>query len=86
MDGVKSAMVTWTVGRAGEGLQGLGCTIFTAANSCAIVTDAFVAVANGSGVTKGLHQLREGGEHLWELQGLPRNYGRKINDFEAVED
>jgi hypothetical protein len=24
MDGVKSAMVTWTVGRAGEGLQGLG--------------------------------------------------------------
>jgi hypothetical protein len=24
MDGAKSAMVTWTVGRAGEGLQGLG--------------------------------------------------------------
>jgi hypothetical protein len=23
MDGVKSEMVTWTVGRAGEGLQGL---------------------------------------------------------------
>ena len=31
MDGVKSEMVTWAVGRAGEGLQGLGCTISTAA-------------------------------------------------------
>jgi hypothetical protein len=53
MDGVKSAMATWTFGRASEGLQGLGCTIFTAANSCTIVTDAVVAVANGSGVGKG---------------------------------
>ena len=40
MDGVKNALVTWTAGRAGEGLQGLGCTISTAANSCTIVADA----------------------------------------------
>jgi hypothetical protein len=53
MDGVKSAMVTWTVGRAGEGLQRLGCTISTAANSCTLVADVVVAVANGSGVGKG---------------------------------
>ena len=44
MDGVKSEMVTWAVGRAGEGLQGLGCTIFTAANTCTTVADAVVAV------------------------------------------
>ena len=52
MDGAKSAMVTWTVGRAGEGLQGLGCTISTAANSCTIIADAVVTVAYGSGVGK----------------------------------
>jgi hypothetical protein len=40
MDGVKNALVTWTAGRAGEGLQGLGCTISTGANSCTIVADA----------------------------------------------
>lgn len=44
MDGVKSAMATWTVGGAGEGLQGLGNAPYPLPlilGSCTIAADAF---------------------------------------------
>jgi hypothetical protein len=68
---VKSAMVTWAVGRAGEGLQGLGCTIFTAANSCSTAINAFATVENGPGVREGCNIDWRGGME-WPPAPKPR--------------
>jgi hypothetical protein len=51
MDGVKSEMVTWAVGRgtARTWMHHIHCRL----NSCTIIADAFATVAKGSGVGKG---------------------------------
>ena len=55
MDGVKSEMVTWAVGRAGEGLQGLGNAPYPLPLILHHCCRCLRHLANGSGVTKRLH-------------------------------